>query len=181
MRRRLFGASVVAATLLALPGVATADIFMLFTGVAGDATAKGHEGWIRVSSLQWNVEASTSWTTGSGASVGKPNPGPVALTLPTGIWSQHFVRLITLGKALPKVTIDATASDGRPLYRAIVEGMFVTDYGLASLPASPLPQDKLEFVFKILKIEYYATGTDGRLITTSFEWNVTTGIVTPAL
>lgn len=178
---KIFRVLALATSLAIWPLAAHADIFMLVSGVAGDSTAKGHEGWLRVSSLEWEVQAATSWTSGSGASVGKPIPGKVKLTLPTGVWSQHFVRMITLGKALPKVTIDATASDGRPLYRATAEGMFVTDYGIASLAASPLPQDSLEFVFKILKIEYYATGTDGRLITTSFEWNVTTGTVTPPL
>jgi type VI protein secretion system component Hcp len=167
--------------LVAVPAVAQAEIFMLVTAVAGDATAKGHERWIRVSSLDWTVEATTSWTQGGGASVGKPKPDALDLIVPTGTWSQHFVRLITQGKALPSVVFDAVASDGRPLYRMTVEGFFVTEYRLASLPATPLPQDHVSGVFKKVKIEYYAVGADGRVTSSIVEWDVATGISTPGL
>lgn len=172
---------IVALGLAALPAVAQADIFMLVTGVQGDSTAKGHEKWIRVSSLDWKMTAQTSWTQGGGASVGKPFPDALQLVLPTGTWSQHFVRLIGLGKALPSVVFDAVASDGRPLYRITAEGFFVTQYQLASLPATPLPQDHVNGVFKKVKIEYYAIGADGRVISTSVEWDIAAGTVTPPL
>lgn len=181
MIRRMLNGLIVCIGLAAVPAVTQAEILMLVPGVAGDATAKGREGWIRVSSLQWEVEADTNYTSGSGAAIGKPRPGNLRLTLPTGTWSQHFARMITQGKALPKVTIDAIASDGRPLYRATVDGMLVTQFGIASLPATPLPQDTLDFVYQILKIEYYATAADGKLITTYFEWNVPMGKSVPIL
>ena len=178
---RMLKGMIVAAGLCALPAVAQADIFMLITGVQGDSTAKGHEKWIRVSSLDWKMTAETSWTQGGGASVGKPGPDALQLVLPTGTWSQHFVRLIGIGRALPSVVFDAVASDGRPLYRVTVEGFFVTQYRLASLPATPLPQDHVNGVFKKVKIEYYATGADGRVTSTFVEWDITTGSVKPLL
>jgi type VI protein secretion system component Hcp len=167
--------------LAAVPAAAQAEIFMLVTGVAGDAIAKGHEKWIRVSSLDWDVEAASSWTQGGGASVAKPKPGPLQLVLPTGTWSQHFIRLITQGKSLPNVVFDAVASDGRPLYRITAEGFFVTEYRLANLPATPLPQDHVSGVFKKVKIEYYAVGADGRVTSTVVEWDVALGISTPGI
>jgi type VI protein secretion system component Hcp len=167
--------------LTALPFVAQADIFMLVNTLPGDATAKGHENWIRVSSLDWKVQAQTAWTAGGGSSVGKPVPDRMQLVLPTGPWSQYFMRMIGLGRALPKVVFDATASDGRPLYRVTVEGMFLTQYRIASLPEKPLPQDHIEVVFKTVRIDYYATGADGRLVTTTVEWNIPAGTVVPPL
>lgn len=181
MIHRMLKGLIVAAGLCALPAVAQADIFMLVTGVAGDSTAKGHEKWIRVSSLDWRMTAQTSWTQGGGASVGKPFPDALQLVLPTGTWSQHFVRLIGLGKALPSVVFDAVASDGRPLYRMTAEGFFVTQYQLASLPATPLPQDHVNGVFKKVKIEYYATAADGRVTSTVVEWDIPAGTVVPPL
>lgn len=181
MFARILKGLIVCIGLVAVPAVAQAEIFMLVTGVPGDATSKGHERWIRVSSLDWPVKAATSWTQGGGASVGKPQPGPIDLILPTGTWSQHLIRLITQGKALPTVVFDAVASDGRPLYRITAEGFFVTGYRLASLPATPLPQDHVSGVFKKVKIEYYAVGTDGRVTSTVVEWDVATGISSPAL
>ena len=111
---------IVAAMLCALPGIATADIFMHIARASGDSTAKGHENWIRVSSVDWNVEALSSWTAGGGASVGKPMPGEIQLVLPTGPWSAHFLKMITSGKAEPKVILDAIASDGRVLVTPVV-------------------------------------------------------------
>src|SRR5512134_2529890 len=181
MIHRMLKGLIVAAGLCALPAVAQADIFMLVTGVPGDSAAKGHEKWIRVSSLDWKMTAQTSWTQGGGASVGKPFPDALQLVLPTGTWSQHFVRLIGLGRALPSVVFDAVASDGRPLYRVTAEGFFVTQYRLASLPATPLPQDHVNGVFKKVKIEYYATAADGRVTSTVVEWDIPTGSVTPPL
>ena len=172
---------IVAAGLCALPGVAMADIFMHIARAAGDATAKGHENWIRVSSLDWEVEAATSWTQGGGASVGKPKPGEIQFVLPTGPWSAHFMKMIAGGKAEPKVILDAIASDGRPLYRLTLEGLFVTQYRLATLPATPLPQDHVNGVFKIARFEYYSIGADGRVLTTPVVWDVVAGTVTPGL
>lgn len=173
---------VVAIGLCSLPGLAqAADIFMLIQGVNGDSVAKGHERWIRVSSLEWQTVAESSWTQTGGASVGKPKPDKMELILPTGTWSQHFVRLITQGKAIASVVFDAVASDGRPLYRITAEGFFVTKYGIATLPATPLPQDHVAGVFRKVKIEYYATAADGRLVTTVVEWDVATGISTPPI
>jgi len=178
---RMLKGLIVAAALCALPAVAQAEIFMLITGVQGDSAAKGHEKWIRVSSLDWKMTAQTSWTQGGGASVGKPFPDALQLVLPTGAWSQHFVRLIGLGKAQPSVVFDAVSSDGRPLYRVTAEGFFVTQYRLASLPATPLPQDHVNGVFRKVKIEYYATAADGRVTTTTVEWDIPAGIVSPPL
>lgn len=172
--------AIVCLGLAAVPALAqAAELFMLIPGVGGDAIAKGHERWIRVTSLDWNVEAASSWTKGGGASVGKPDPGVIEFIVPTGTWSQHFMRKIGLGRSEANVVIDAVASDGRPLYRMSLEGFFVTQYRLATLPATPLPQDYINGVFKKVKVEYYSTGADGKLVTTFFEWDIPAGTVVP--
>jgi type VI secretion system secreted protein Hcp len=178
---RLLRILVVTAALCMAPIAAQADIFMLITGTPGDATAKGHEKWLRVSSLDWKATAQSSWTAGGGASVGKPFPDFMELTLPTGTWSQHFMRLMGLGKALPSVVIDAAMSDGRPLYRATLEGVFVTQYRLLSGTAPALPQDDVKIIFKKVKIEYYAVAADGRVTSTFFEWDIPTAVVLPPI
>ncbi len=172
---------IVALGLVVLPAVAQAEIFMYIPTVAGDSTAKGHEKWIRVSSLDWKATAQSSWVSGSGASVGKPMPDFLQLGLPSGTWSQHFVRLITQGKALASVLINGYASDGRPLYRMTLEGFFVTQYRLSSLPTTPLPHDEIKAVFKRVKIEYYAVAADGKVSATLVEWDIPTGISSPPI
>jgi type VI secretion system secreted protein Hcp len=171
----------IAASLAMAPLVAQADIFMLVTALPGDATAKGHEKWIRVSSLDWKAVAQSSWTAGGGASVGKPHPDYIQLTLPSGTWSQHFMRLMGLGRAQQSIVIDGATSDGRPLYRATLEGVYVTQYRLMSESAAALPQDELKMIFKKVKIEYYAIAADGRVTSTFVEWDIPTGSVLPPL
>ena len=181
--RKILQLALIAASLFSVSFVAqAADIFMLITTPSqpGDSAAKGHENWIRVASLDWNIEAQTTWTSGGGASVGKPSPGELQLVLPNGFWSPLFVRLITQGKAVPKIVFDAMSSDGRPLYRMTVEGFFVTGYRLASLATTPLPQDHVTGVFKTVKLEQFAQAADGRLITTVVDWNIVTQVSTPS-
>ena len=171
---------ITAAVLCILPAIAQADIFMLVQGVAGDVTSRGHENWIRVSSLSWETDADTSYTL-VGANVDKPNAGEIRLVLPTGVWSQHFARLITQLKSLPSVVFDAVASDGRPLYRMTVEGFFVRKYRLVSLPANPLPEDHVNGVFKKVKVEYYAVSATGVVTSTFVEWDIVSGKSLPVL
>lgn len=173
---------IVATGLSALPGIAqAADLFMLITGVPGDSTTKGHEKWIRVGSLDWKATAQSSFTASAGAQVGKPFPDAMQLVLQTGTWSQHFMRLMTQGKALSGVVIDAVSSDGRPLYRMTLEGVFVTQYRLTVQPETPLPQDDIKAIFRKVKIEYYSVGADGRVTTTFVEWDVALGTSSPTI
>lgn len=181
MIKQFIRAGIIAAGLCGVPGIATADIFMHIARAPGDATAKGHENWIRVTSADWNLEAASSWTAGSGASVGKPKPGEIQLVLPTGSWSAHFLKMIVGGKAEPKIILDAVASDGRPLYRLTLEGVFLTQYRLATLPATPLPQDHVDGVYKIARFEFYSISADGRVLVTPVVWDVVAQTVTPGL
>jgi hypothetical protein len=108
-------------------------------------------------------------------------PGEIQLVLPTGSWSAHFLKMIAGGKAEPKLILDAVGSDGRPLYRLTLEGVFLTQYRLATLPATPLPQDHVDGVYKIARFEFSSIGADGRVLVTPVTWDVALGTVTPGL
>jgi len=179
MIHRILCAGLVSACLAILPTLAAAETFLLVPGVAGDAVEKNHRGWVRVSTVNWTVEATTSWTQGGGASVGKPGPDVLRMTIPTGPWSTAFVRAIITGTQLgggQRLTLDHTASDGRPLYRLGLDGVFVTKYTIAS-SAPDLPGDVLEVVFKTVKFEQFFVGADGRTGSTSLGWDVSSGSV----
>lgn len=176
MMQRIAYVWIVAACLGAVPTLAAADTFMLVSGVPGDSVEASHKGWIRVSDLDWPVKAQTSWTQGGGASVGKPIPDKLQLTLPTGTWSSEFLRFIAKGQAFPTITIDHVGSDGRLLYRMKVDNVFVTQYAIAA-PANALPQDYVEAVFQLIRMDFYTYFADGRKATTAVEWNVSLGTV----
>lgn len=192
MLQRILQAWLVAGCLGVVPAVATAaigtapvvattgNIYVLAKGtnsvIAGDARDQGHEGWIDVSKLDWDVTAESSWITGGGASVGKPKPGAVKLTFATGPWSREFLRLITTGTGLTSIVIDNIASDGRPLYRVELKSFLVTRFRIGSAVAAS-PEDVVEGVFRNIHWDVYTVGTDGRITTTSLDWDVTTGTV----
>jgi type VI secretion system secreted protein Hcp len=174
MKQRIRLAWLAVACLGLASTVAAADTFMLVPGVAGDSVAKGHEGWLRVSNLEWEAEAESSWTRGGGAGVGQPDPGKLMLLLASGLWSREFIRLITTGGSIPKVVIDHVATDGRPLFRMSMEDLFITRYRIATA-SKDLPQDIVEGVFKSLKIEYYAVDSTGKVVSNGQDWNVPSG------
>src|SRR5258706_6606126 len=46
-------------------------IYMQYEGIKGDVTAKGHEGWVELSSFQWGIGRGITSPTGGGLSVPK--------------------------------------------------------------------------------------------------------------
>ncbi len=179
MMHRMLPGWLVAAVLGLTSAMAAAETYLLVPGVTGDSVAKGHEGWLRIAFLEWEVEADTSWTKGGGAAVGKPNPGKITLKLLTGPWSSAFLRAITTGTTLDKtgsVFLDHVASDGRLLVRLKMEGLFATKYRLASA-SQELPQDQLEGVFKTVRVEFYYVGSDTKLAPASLDWDIPAGAV----
>jgi type VI protein secretion system component Hcp len=116
MLHRILPGWIIAAVLGLASALAAAETYLLVPGVAGDSVAKSRESWIRISALAWEVEAESSWTSGSGAAVGKPKPGKITLKLATGPWSTAFLRAITTGTTLDKpggpIFLDHLAADG---------------------------------------------------------------------
>ena len=164
--------------------VAAADTFLLVPGVPGDVTDKTHSGWIRVATVDWDVDAETSWTKGGGASVGKPDPGKIRLTLPNGPWSTAFVRGITTGQTVDTtpnpIIVEHVPVEGRPAYRLTLQKLFVSKYHVESEAQKP-PLDSVEGVFKSIAIDQFYVGPDGKVRTVNIVWDIPTGNVTPAV
>lgn len=175
MMNRILPGWIIAAVLGLATTLATAETYLLVPGVTGDSVAKGHESWIRIAALAWEVEAESSWTSGSGASVGRPKPGKISLKLATGPWSTAFLRAITTGTTLDKpggpIFLDHLAADGRLLVRLKMEGLFVTQYMIASA-SQELPQDQLEGVFRTVRLENYYGAPDPKVAPTALDWDI---------
>jgi type VI protein secretion system component Hcp len=165
---------------------AAADLYLTVPSAPGDVTDAGHAGAIRAFSLDWATTAETSWTKGGGASVGKPNPGLLHLTIATGAWSNVLMQAITTGKTLDgppapgPIVIDATVN-GHALYRMTLQGVFLTRYQTQFDPQKG-PVDAIDLVFKTASIERTYTDAKG---TTSFgsnlTWDIPAGTVGAAI
>lgn len=78
----LFGAfSGSAATVSVSSQPADYDVYLKLDGIDGEATARGFEKWIALSSVQFGLSSETSLlSAGSGAARGKATPSPVVAT-----------------------------------------------------------------------------------------------------
>lgn len=156
-----------------------------FDKVDGESIQKGKEKWIEIQGWDWEVEAETSWTKGGGASVGKPNPGKMNVEHQFDTSSTVLLGYICTGKAFPKGEIQMmkTTGKGTPeTYLTIsMEGIFLTKVSQNGNEEGNVVQ-KIEFVFKTVKIEYKAQNAkDGSLgAGRVYNWDIPAGIASPS-
>jgi len=177
--KRLYRNLIVVAALGILPAVSSADTFLLFPGVAGDASDPSHKNWIRVSEFAWGVAMPvTTSSSGGGMTVGRASGERLKLTIPSGIWSREFLSKVNRGTSIPEVVIDHINPDGRPAYRVTIGLLLLTKY--ASTPsAKAIAQDELEGQMGNYKAEFYAVAADGRITSTTVSWNFVTNTGSP--
>jgi type VI secretion system Hcp family effector len=155
-----------------------------FDKVDGESIQKGKEKWIEIQGWDWEVDAETSWTKGGGASVGKPNPGRMTVQHYFDTASTVLLGFICTGKAFPKGEIQMmkTTGKGSPeTYLTItMEALFLTKVSQSGTEEGNVVQ-KIEFVFKTIKIEYKPQNTkDGSLgAGRTFNWDIPAGTASP--
>jgi type VI secretion system secreted protein Hcp len=160
------------------------NAFLNFAKVDGESIQKGKEKWIEIQGWDWEVEAETSWTKGGGASVGKPNPGKMHIVHYFDTSSPVILGFICTGKAFPKGEIQVlkTTGKGTPeTYLTItIEGVFITKVS-NSLTEDGSVAQRVEMVFKTIKIEYKPQNKDGSLgAVRTFDWDIPAGTASPS-
>lgn len=88
------------------------QMFISLSGIPGDSTDVGHKGEIDVLSYSVGATANSSWTSGGGASVGKPNPGELNFSAAWDRSAPAMLKLIASGQAVPTVVL--TVRSGNP-------------------------------------------------------------------
>jgi type VI protein secretion system component Hcp len=172
-------ARALALTVLVSPALAAAATFLQVPNAPGKATDRQHAGWIPVESVDWTTTAATNWTSGAGASIGKPNPGPITLTMRTGPWSPAFLRAIATGTALDAgkpVVLEHVDPEGRPVYRMTFVGFYVTKYQ-PTADGEHGAVDRVSAVFSAITLETFYLLPDGRPATNALRWNIPAGTV----
>ena len=180
----LFNSGAFVAAITALASVisipAHADTYyMRLTGgstvIEGESVVKGYENWIDLDAVAWSVTADSSWTKGGGASVGKPNPGPLT-------WSQTFdssvpamYSYLLTGKAVPNAVVEYVKNgDAGPVtyLQLNMEGLFFTNIAFDGNTVSGAG------VFKTISMTYWTLNPDGtRDQTVAVKWDIPSGLV----
>ena len=145
--------------------------------ILGDSTDAQHPGEIVVLSYSIGVEADTSWTKGSGASVGKPNPLDLQFTAAMNRSVPSILNYITTGSASP-MAILTLRSDipgnraGFEYAKYTFEGVFFTSVG-QSLAGPGRAVSAVSAVYKTVQVQQFAPGVPDAV--SCVKWDVPAG------
>ena len=155
-----------------------------FDKADGESVHKGKEKWVEIQGWDWEVEAQSSWTKGGGASVGKPNPGKMNFEHRFDTSSTVILGYICTGKAFPKLELQMMKTTGKATpetyFTMTMEGVFITKVSNAGTEEGIVVQ-KVELVFKTVKIEYKAQDKTGSLgAVKTYNWDIPAGTASPS-
>jgi len=161
--------------------VGVAGRYLTLDWIPGESVAKGHEKTIEVIDASWQVDAPTSWTKGGGASVAKPNPGGLSLSINTSSATPLLLNRIASGKVIASGRLDVvrSAAGGTPveILQLALTSLYVTSLS-THIGSSGELYDDVTFVFKAITFSVWklnANGTQGTEVKTT--WDVSTGTV----
>lgn len=159
------------------------NAFMKIDTADGESKQLGFEKWIEIQGWDWEVEAESSWTKGSGSSVGKPNPGKFNFEHYYDKSSNKLLQYISSGKSFAKVNMVMCKTTGaqkpEPFFMVDMIEAFITKVSQSASEDGNVVQ-KVEMVFKAIKIDYKPQegtgGSPGKLTNTfTYEWDISTG------
>ena len=146
----------------------------------GESQQIGHlgkdEGWIEIGDWGWDVEAEASHLKGTGAAVGKPNPGAINFSHFYDKSSPVLMQFIVKGTHFKTATIHMLKQTGKEqpelFFEMVCAGVFITKVGSKGGEDGAVNQD-VEFVCKEIAIGYKQQTNDGKLGTMlPFKWNI---------
>ena len=163
-----------------MPGNAFIKLVAAAGAIApGESQQIGHlgkEGWIEIGDWSWDVEAEASHLKGTGASVGKPNPGAVSFShfydKSSPVLMQHIVKGTSFSSATIHM-LKTTGKDQPELYFEMAcKDVFITKVSSKGGEDGSVNQD-VEFVCKQIAIGYKRQNNDGTLaVMKPFYWNI---------
>ncbi len=173
--------------------VASLNAFMQIKGADGESKQGSYKGWIELTNWEWEVTAETNWTKGGGASVGKPNPGSLNWEHYWDKSSPTILGYICTGSAFSEVKLEMCKSVGagigisgtslQPYLKVTLHDVFINKVNQSVSEEGGVTQ-KVEMVFKNIKIDYHQQGGDpakpgalGPAIT--YEWDIPGGSASP--
>lgn len=137
--------------------VASLNCFLKILGSEGESKQKGYETWVELQSWEWEAEAESSWTKGSGASVGKAVPGKMSWEHYWDKASATILRNIVSGKTFDKMELHMCKSTGGetpvPYWIAKLDMCLINKVNQSATEEGNVTQ-KVEMVFKKVEIEY---------------------------
>jgi len=139
-----------------------------------DVAGPDADGWFPIEVAEHEITALVSWTSGSGAMVGKPNPGSLKISKRINALSPYLLGIIASGRSMDEAQIvirDANAARG-PFYWIALQGLYVTRIS-QSLGDGGAGTEDLELVYRSIGWSYHRRDTAGATeFSSALHWNV---------
>ena len=121
--------------------------------------------------FSWAVTAASSWASGGGASIAKPEPSSIRFMTPIGANSIGVLVKIAVGQSLPTAVFTLNLGKPRDPSTMVYEmqGLLVTGVSHTSIDGRPF--EEVSFVFRAVKW----THTDASGVVTTGSWDILSG------
>jgi type VI secretion system secreted protein Hcp len=147
--------------------------------VKGESTQIGYVDWIDIGDWSWDVDVEHSVTKGTGAAVGKPNPGVLSFSKFYDKSSPVMLAKMVKGIHFKSATLVLCKQTGKkdtpePYFWIMMTDVFTTKVANKGGEDGSVSQD-IELVFKEVEINYCRQKNDGTLeAPIPFGWNIGT-------
>ena len=158
--------------------------------LTGESMQDGHagkDGWVEIDGWNWEITADTSFSKGTGAAVGKPEPGRLTFKHVYDTSSPTLLQYIIKGTHFHSMQIDMLKqvgdASGKPavFFTLMAASVFITKVANSGGEDGSVTQD-IECTFKEVTIAYKNQLPDGKLdkAQQNFGWNISAMNDTPA-
>lgn len=148
------------------------SMYLHIQNIPGNVSTQGHEEWIELESLSFNVNRKLSTTPGNTANRegSRPNVGEITLSKRVDKTSPALFSQVTTGGALAQVMIDITRTDDSltPHTQFTLSNVMLSSYSIKSLPAdvhahpSDYPLETLALNFTHIEMKVTPSGPDNK-------------------
>ena len=113
-----------------------------------------------VRTLDFQINAASSWTKGGGASVGKPNPASLIIKKSNNKSTSDFLKSIGQGKSFPEIIFEYYDTANKLYYSITLTNVFLTQLNWLTpeCPTCLKLELQVGFVFKTYKTFDVASG-----------------------
>ncbi|MEO7421004.1 MAG: type VI secretion system tube protein Hcp [Ornithinibacter sp.] len=122
-----------------IPDLPVVRTYLSIPGIQGDATARGHEGWIEVHSFAWAVSRGTEIRDGGGGrSRSIPSASPLRVRAVLDSSGPLLFDAVTRGRSFASAVLETSQENGPVVLSYELVHILVSSYQLASVAAMPV-------------------------------------------
>jgi type VI secretion system secreted protein Hcp len=125
-----------------------------------------------VRTLEFNIEATSSWTKGGGASVGKPGPQKLTIHKMNNKTTTEFFKHIVTGHSFPEISFEYYDQGQKLIYTMTVGAAYITEVSWSTPECNNCPklEMKMSMVFKTFETNDVLNGIKTK-------WDIPSGVV----